>query len=58
MLPILIGLVLFCLPAVGESIVYMFSTVKIELGYVDIKFTGIENFRQAFLVDTRFRELL
>lgn len=57
-LPFLIGLAYFFLPAVWQSMVYMFSAVKIELGNVDVQFTGAANFKEMFLVDTKFRELL
>jgi len=56
--PFLIGAFFIFLPSLVESLIYSFNDVKIELnGMVQI-FQGLENYRQAFLVDVNYRVLL
>lgn len=57
-LPWFIGIVLFFLIPLVQSVIYAFSDVKLKIGGLQVSFIGIENFREILLVDANFTDNL
>lgn len=57
-LPIILGLIFIFIPAVIESLIYSFHEVTIEFNHIAKEFTGLKNYKDAFLVDSSFRVIL
>ena len=51
------ALVFFIIPVI-ESIYYSFCTVTPETGYLAKTWIGLENYKDAFLADPKFRQFL
>ena len=50
----LFGFIYLCLIPLGKSLIYSFSTVKVENGFLNITFSGVKNYRRALLEDAEF----
>ena len=57
-LPLLIGLLFIFLPCFIQSLYYAFCDVKISFNDVSTTFVGFGNFKEAFLSDVSYREIL
>lgn len=47
--PWIVGLILFFISPIIQSIIYSFSSVSLEVGGMNIQFVGLKNFRYIFL---------
>ena len=56
--PWMIGLALFFVIPILSSLVYMFSDVSLEIGGMDITFTGIANLKQVLNADPNYTNYL
>ncbi len=52
--PWMVGLALFFIMPIIQSIVYMFSDVSLEVGGMDVVFSGIENLKYALKSDANY----
>lgn len=56
-LPFLIGFFGFIFFPMIQSLIYSFNDLKFD-GKVWLEFVGIDNYKRAFMIDTKFRQLL
>ena len=54
----IIGIVIFFALPLIQSIIFSFSEIEIVSGGIDIKFKGLENFKQILLVDANYETWL
>ena len=57
-LPLLIGLAFIFIPCLIQSLYYAFCNVQIGFNDVSTNFVGLDNFKEAFLSDVEYREIL
>lgn len=57
-LPFIIGLVFIFVPTLIQSLIYSFSDVKINFNNISTTFVGLKNYKDSFLTDVYFREIL
>ena len=50
----LFGFIFLCFIPLIKSLIYSFSKVALENGYLKLKFCGIENYKKAFVEDAEF----
>lgn len=57
-LPWIIGFIAFFFRPLAELFMYSISSLKVEIGYLDMKFTGFDHYKNVFISDEKFLPML
>ena len=57
-LPWIIGFLAFFFRPLAELFMYSVSTLRVEIGHLDMKFTGFEHYENIFISDEKFLPML
>ncbi|MBE6779361.1 MAG: sugar ABC transporter permease [Ruminococcaceae bacterium] len=57
-LPWIIGFLAFFFRPLAELFMYSVSTLRVEIGHLDMKFTGFEHYKNIFISDEKFLPML